>query len=89
MSRAAAAPKKAVPMCCVSIGHRNYLMPVDKGMKLVELMQFAFETDKGFGERDYTYQIGEQPSVEFSLVKPAQIKPRATNADGQFLIGGS
>lgn len=81
------APKKAVPMCCVSIDYRSYLMPVDKGMKLVELMQFAFETDPSYGDRSYTYHIGDQPAVQFTLVKPAQIRAKTTNADGQLLIG--
>lgn len=84
-----ATAKKPVSMCCVSINHDNYLMPADKGMKLVELMQSAFEAEKSYGDRNYTYEIGEQPSVELSLVKPSQIKakPTDTNAAGQRLIG--
>jgi hypothetical protein len=90
MSRAATAPKKAVAMCCVSIAHNDYLLPADKGMKLVELLQSAFAAQKYYGDHGYTYAFGEQPSVELSLVKASQIKARRTdtNAAGQMLLGG-
>lgn len=76
-------------MCCVTIAHNDYLLPADKGMKLVELMQSAFETRKDWGDRSYSYHIGEQPNVEFCLVKASQVKSKAanTNAAGQRLIG--
>lgn len=83
-------PKKPAPMCCVSIAHSDYLMPADKGMKLVELLQSAFKARRDYGDGGYTYVIGEQPSVELSLVKASQIKARRTdtNAAGQMLLGG-
>lgn len=89
MSRAPVT-KKPVAMCCVSIAHSDYLMPADKGMKLVELLQSAFEARRDYGDRGYTYAIGEQPSVELSLVKASQIKAKRTecNAAGQMLLGG-
>lgn len=78
--------KKPVPMCCVSIDYRNYIMPADKGMKLVELLQTAFESDKNFADSGYVYSVGEQPEVAFALVKPSQIRPKTTNAAGQRLL---
>jgi len=89
MSRAPVT-KKPVAMCCVSIAYNDYLMPADKGMKLVELLQSAFAARKGYGDHGYTYAFGEQPSVELSLVKASQIKARRadTNAAGQMLLGG-
>jgi hypothetical protein len=39
---------KPTSICRVSIDHRDYLMPADKGMKLVELLQPAVEC-----RRDY------------------------------------
>jgi hypothetical protein len=83
------AAKKAVAMCCVSIGHQDYLLPADKGMKLVELLQSAFETEQRYVERGYIYYVGEQPAVALALVRAAQIKParQDTNAAGQRLLG--
>lgn len=80
------AAKKPVPMCCVSINYSYYIMPADKGMKLVELLQTAFKTNKDYGDLGYVYGVGEQPEVEFALVKPSQIRPKTTNAAGQRLL---
>jgi hypothetical protein len=69
------AAKKAVTMCCVSIGYREYLMPLDKGTKLVELLQSAFECEKRFEHRGYTYLVGDQPEgVGLEVVRPSQIQ---------------
>ena len=78
--------KKPVPMCCVSIDFSYYIMPADKGMKLVELLQSAFQANKNFADRGYVYSVAEQPEVEFALVKPSQIRPKTTNAAGQRLL---
>lgn len=80
------AAKKPVPMCCVTISYSHYIMPADKGMKLVELLQTAFEADKNYDDRGYVYGVSEQPQVEFALVKPSQIRPKTTNAAGQRLL---
>ena len=82
-------PIKAVPMCCVTINYVAFLMPADKGMKLVELLQSAFDAHKDYRDRGYIYQIGEQPSVEFCLVRASQLKTKPTdiNAAGQRLLG--
>jgi len=79
------APKKPVAMCCVTIGYKEYLLPADKGMKLVELLQSAFETEKKYESRGYTYYVGDQPEVELALVKASQLKQK-TNDGGQLLL---
>lgn len=85
MSRPAA-PKKPVAMCCVTIGYEEYLLPADKGMKLVELLQSAFKTERKYGGGGYFYYLGDQPEVVLTLVKASQLKQK-TNDDGQLLIG--
>lgn len=86
MSRPAA-PKKGVAMCCVTIGFDDYLLPAAQGMKLVEIMASAFSVDKQYGGAGrYNYFVGEQPNVELTLVKPAQIKQKPAEGD-QLLIG--
>lgn len=71
------AVKKPVTMCCVSIGYSYYLLPADKGMKLVELLQSAFECERSFGERSAVYEVGIQPEhVTLEIVRPAQIRQR-------------
>jgi hypothetical protein len=83
----APAVKKTVPMCCVTIGYTNYLLPADKGMKVVELMQSAFECNERFGAGDSQYEIREQPRVGLEIVRPNQIvQPRPAPAPGPRLL---
>jgi hypothetical protein len=84
MSRPAAS-KKPVAMCCVSIGYEHFLLPADKGMKLVELLQSAFHVEKEYANRGYVYLVGDQPGVELALVRASQIKQKPD--DDQRLIG--
>ncbi len=72
---------KPVQMCCVSVGYSTYLMPADKGMKMVELLQSAFECKKDYADGRYAYVIGSQPEVELALVKKDQVRGAAGNPD--------
>jgi hypothetical protein len=71
--------KKPVSMCCVTIGgFEEFLMPADKGMKLVELLQHAVHCRRDYESHDYRYHVKDAPAVELRLVKPSQIvMPRA------------
>jgi hypothetical protein len=74
-------PTKSVAMCFISIGyHLELLMPADKGMKVVELLQSAYACEKNFTcDPGYSYTPKEaQPEVEFALVRASQIRaPKA------------
>jgi hypothetical protein len=65
---------RPVQMCCVQIGYSSYLMPADKGMKVVEMLQAAFECRKDYAERGYVYIVGNQPEVELALVRSDQVR---------------
>lgn len=71
MSRAST---KTTPMACLTIGYRDYLMPSDKAMKVAELMQHAIECESNFEDTGYVYTAKDQPNVEFSLVRPSQVR---------------
>lgn len=71
MSRASTKP---TPMACLTIGYRDYLMPSDKAMKVAELMQHAIECESKFEGTCYVYTATDQPNVEFSLVRPNQVR---------------
>lgn len=86
----ARAPAKATPMCCVSIGYRDFLLPADKGMKLVEILTHAIEVDKDYEDGGYVYTPQQPPEVQYSAVKTGRIRaPRApapeATADGVVL----
>lgn len=80
--------KKPVTMCCVTIDFRTYLLPADKGMKLVELLQSAFECEKLYEDRGYAYQVGVQPErVSLEIVRAGQIRqPLTANPAGTRLL---
>lgn len=83
------APKKPVHMACVRIEFIELLMPADKAMKVVELLQSAFVCNREYGERNYKYHIGDQPAVDLSLVKPGQIVAPAKATPTKLLGSGS
>lgn len=67
-------PAKPVPMCCVTIGYEDFLLPAAEGMRLVQLLQFAVTCHRDFTDRDYRYTAGEAPRVQYTAVQPDQIK---------------
>jgi hypothetical protein len=75
-------PQKPVAMCCVTIGYRDFLLPADKGLRLVELMKDAIECEQGYdGSRTY-FVKQEQPEIGMTIVRASQMRgappPRPT-----------
>lgn len=64
---------KNEPMCAVKIGYHEYLMPASVGMKVVQLLQSAFEVDMNWDE-ERSYTVKEPVNVEFRSVRPNQIR---------------
>lgn len=79
---------KPVQMACLTIGFESYLIPADKAMKVAELMQSAFECRKDY-DRGHTYMPGEQPRVEFALVKPSELRKPVDSTPRQLGYEGS
>ena len=71
MSRAA---KPAQQLAYLTIGHSNFLLDASKAMKVAELMQHAIECESNFDGTGYVYTAKDQPNVEFSLVRPNQVR---------------
>ncbi|EHP39403.1 hypothetical protein OR16_31619 [Cupriavidus basilensis OR16] len=80
-----ATAKKAVPMCIVSIGFQDYLLPAASGMKLVDIMTSAVECEKS-GYLPVRVVIGEQPEVKLEMVKPQHIRQRAPRRDDELAL---
>jgi hypothetical protein len=70
----AATRAKPVQMCCVQVGYTSLLMPADKGMKVVEMLQSAFLCKRNYEDGGYAYVVQSQPDVELSLVRPDQVR---------------
>lgn len=67
---------KAVSLCIVTVQHIQLLMPSDKGLKLVELLQHAQHAQWDYSDRSdgRTYVVGEQVEAEYRAVKQSQLK---------------
>lgn len=80
VTRTAPRPAKPVPLCCISIGyHVELILPTDKGMKLVDILQSSFVCNKSYEDRGYVYRPeDEAPRVEFETVSPKQIRAKTT-----------
>jgi hypothetical protein len=90
MNRAA----KSVPMCVVNIGyHCELLMPAEKGMKLVTLLQESMLVKHDYHATTRSvYVAGDVPEVLYASVKADQIAmpnatPTPTRRKGPLLIG--
>lgn len=64
---------KSEPMCAVTIGYHRYLMPASIGMKVVQLLQNAFDVDEEW-EEERIYTVKEPVNVEFRSVRANQIR---------------
>lgn len=68
-------PQKSVQMCCVTLGYTNYVMPADKGMKVVALMQSAVSCSEEYEDQQWIYRTDEEPkAVEFKLIQQGQLR---------------
>ena len=67
-------PAKPVQMAYLTIGYSHFLMDASKAMKVAELMQHAIECESNFEGTGYVYTAKDQPNVEFSLVRPNQVR---------------
>lgn len=67
---------KAVAMCCVTIDHNDYLLPMAHGMKLVELLQHCLRCHESYESgTGYVYLPGDKgPQVTFKSVAPSQLR---------------
>lgn len=78
--------QKQVQMCCVTLNYTDYIMPADKGMKVVALMQSAVPCKEDFEGHQLVYRADEDPkAVEFKLIHQSQLRgPKAAAAPRQI-----
>ncbi len=67
--------KPAVQMACVSIDYQDFLLPADKAMKVLALMQEAAKCDHRYRERTEVFEVGEEPlRLALKLINADQIR---------------
>lgn len=65
--------KPGEQLCCVQIGFQQLLLPISKGLKVIELLQGAADVQQTYGER-LVYRVGKQPRIELTTVQPSDIE---------------
>lgn len=65
--------KPAGPLCCLEIGYRHVLLPADKGMKVLALLQGAIECDERYRDQGVVYVVGEPLRIRFTSVEANQV----------------
>lgn len=76
--------KSATQMCVVTLDYTEYLLPMSKGLALVDLMQHAQRCDSRYGGVRLSKTIwteGEPLRIELEAVSVAQIKPKPPAAE--------
>lgn len=73
MPRAAKSPQPS--LCVVTIGYQRLLLPMEKGLKVVQLMQGAIELEHICQIRGPSWRMKGQPELELSMVKQGDIEP--------------
>ena len=65
-----------VPMAAVRIGYlATLILPLTKASQLVTLLQSAATCEERYGGGlNMTYTIGDQPEIQMTVVKPAQMR---------------
>lgn len=73
-------PKKGVPMCCVSIGYQELLLPAADGVKLLPLLGSAVACESTFRRENFERQ--------YKVREPLEVKYIAVNADQVVMFAG-
>lgn len=68
--------KKAEPMCVVTVGYQEFLLPATKGLKIMQLMAGALQVDVRYDD-GRVYELRDEPvQVEYTSVDPRQVRAR-------------
>lgn len=68
-----ARPAKPVPMCCVTIGYQQFILPFATGMKLVRIDAERIHHAATFRRQIASVRCWRSAKREFVAVKPNQI----------------
>lgn len=85
------ATKKTGPMCVVTIGYQEFLLPAANGLKIMQLMTGALQVDARYDD-GRVYELRDEPvQVEYTSVDPRQVRPRRSrdeSAQGPLALEG-
>jgi len=64
-------------MCCVTIGFQDFLLPTDKGLRVVELMKDAVSCEKRFFDSQLYFARSQMLELGMTIVSSTQIRKEA------------
>lgn len=64
-------------LCCIQIGYRSLLLPADKGLKAMALLQGALEVNEHYKDGEHTYEIDEPIQLRLEMVRASQVRRAA------------
>jgi hypothetical protein len=76
--------KSGTQMCVVSLDFTEYLLPLSKGLALVDLMQHAVKCDARYGNVGLSKTVwteADPPRLELEAVSTGNIKPKPPEAE--------
>lgn len=74
-------------MCCVEVGFQSFLMPLDEGLKTVELLQKAVPCERTWNHRGKYVKYSDDGgvlSVTLTTLTPEQIECRPATDNAQL-----
>lgn len=77
------------PLCCLSIGYADFLLPLPAAMKVAELMAKAVEVKETFAVLASTYTTHGPARVEVKVVQPHQVRTADAPTDSGDGDGGA
>ena len=60
-------------MCCLRIGHSDYLIPIDNGLKIIALMRGSIECEIDYITHPMKYRATRATVVELRSIEADQI----------------
>jgi len=78
--------KSTAQMCVVTIDYHEYLLPLNKGLALVDLMQHAKKCNSNFSisAKKLFYTEDAAPQIEMEVVSANQLKSAAERPDNDL-----
>lgn len=66
---------KPQQMACVTIGYIDFLLPADKAMKVLPLLQEAVRCQEAYEERSEVFRVDPDPMrLEIKLIRADQVR---------------
>lgn len=70
-------PRAGTTLCCITLGVQDFVLSLEKGLKMMALLKDAVECDREYhsGQSGYTYHpLPDQPRISMDVLQAGQFK---------------